>query len=76
MSLPAGSRAVAWLETGTASKHRHRLNPNGNRQLNHALHIAALGQISHDTPGRAYYLSFPRFDGRVGCGGHAAVAVS
>jgi transposase len=32
------------------------LNPNGNRQLNHALHIAALGQISHDTPGRAYYL--------------------
>ena len=35
---------------------RHRLNPNGNRQLNHAIHIAALGQISHDTPGRVYYL--------------------
>ncbi len=34
---------------------RHRLNPNGNRQLNHAIHIAALGQISHDTPGRVYY---------------------
>jgi hypothetical protein len=25
-------------------------------RLNHAIHIAALGQISHDTPGRAYYL--------------------
>ena len=36
---------------------RHRLNPNGNRQLNHAIHIAALGQISHDTPGRAYDLA-------------------
>ena len=36
---------------------RHRLNPNGNRQLNHAIHIAALGQICHDTPGRAYYLA-------------------
>src|SRR3954447_18474359 len=33
------------------------LNPNGNRQLNHAIHIAALGQISHNTPGRAYYLA-------------------
>ncbi len=36
---------------------RHRLNPNGNRQLKHAIHIAALGQISHDTAGRAYYLA-------------------
>ena len=35
---------------------RHRLNPNGNRQLNHAIHIAALAQISHDTPGRTYYV--------------------
>ena len=28
-----------------------------NRQLNHAIHIAALGQISHDSPGRVYYLA-------------------
>ena len=34
---------------------RHRLNPRGNRQLNHALHMAAVTQISHGTPGRAYY---------------------
>ena len=35
---------------------RHRLNPRGNRQLNHALHIAAVTQVRNDTPGRAYYL--------------------
>jgi transposase len=34
---------------------RHRLNPRGNRQLNHALHVAAITQIAHDTPGRAYF---------------------
>jgi transposase len=48
--------ATAPIEASSGPKVRHRLNPNGNRQLNHALHIAALGQISHDTPGRAYYL--------------------
>ncbi|MDP9402845.1 MAG: IS110 family transposase, partial [Actinomycetota bacterium] len=35
---------------------RHRLNPRGNRRLNHALHVAAITQVAHDTPGRAYYL--------------------
>jgi transposase len=35
---------------------RHRLNPRGNRQLNHALHMAAVTQVRNDTPGRAYYL--------------------
>jgi transposase len=49
--------ATAPIEASTGPTKRHRLNPNGNRQLNHALHIAALGQISHDTPGRAYYLA-------------------
>jgi transposase len=48
--------ATAPIEASSGPKKRHRLNPNGNRQLNHAIHIAALGQISHDTPGRAYYL--------------------
>jgi transposase len=48
--------ATAPIEASSGPKVRHRLNPNGNRRLNHALHIAALGQISHDTPGRAYYL--------------------
>ena len=48
--------ATAPIEASSGPKKRHRLNPNGNRQLNHALHVAALGQISHDTPGRVYYL--------------------
>ena len=34
---------------------RHRLNDRGNRQLNHALHMAAVTQVAHDTPGRVYY---------------------
>jgi transposase len=49
--------ATAPIEASSGPKLRHRLNPNGNRQLNHAIHIAALGQISHDTAGRAYYLA-------------------
>jgi transposase len=49
--------ATAPIEASSGPKVRHRLNPNGNRQLNHAIHVAALGQISHDSPGRAYYLS-------------------
>ena len=48
--------ATAPIEASSGPNVRHRLNPDGNRQLNHALHIAALGQISHDTPGRVYYL--------------------
>jgi len=49
--------ATAPIEASSGPTKRHRLNPNGNRQLNHAIHIAALGQISHDTPGRAYCLA-------------------
>jgi transposase len=48
--------ATAPIEASSGPKVRHRLNPNGNRELNHAIHIAALGQITHDTPGRVYYL--------------------
>ena len=49
--------ATAPIEASSGPKKRHRLNLAGNRQLNHAIHIAALSQISHDTPGRAYYLA-------------------
>jgi hypothetical protein len=45
------------IEASSGPRVRHWLNPNGKRQLNHAIHIAALGQISHDTSGRAYYLA-------------------
>jgi hypothetical protein len=47
--------ATAPLEASSGPKPRHRLNLKGNRQLNHALHLAAVTQISHDTAGRDYY---------------------
>lgn len=48
--------ATAPIEASSGPKVRHRLNPRGNRQLNHAIHIAAVTQVGHDTPGRVYYL--------------------
>jgi transposase len=48
--------ATAPLEASSGPRVRHRLNPRGNRQLNHALHVAAITQIAHDTAGRAYFL--------------------
>ena len=47
--------ATAPLEASSGPRVRHRLNPRGNRQLNHALHVAAITQVSHDTPGRVYF---------------------
>jgi transposase len=48
--------ATAPIEASSGPRVRHRLNQRGNRQLNHALHVAAVTQIRNDTPGRAYYL--------------------
>jgi len=47
--------ATAPIEASSGPRVRHRLNLNGNRQLNHAIHLAAVTQIAHNTPGRAYY---------------------
>jgi transposase len=47
---------TAPIEASSGPNPRHRLNPRGNRYLNHALHIAAVTQIRNNTPGRAYYL--------------------
>ncbi len=33
----------------------YRLNLRGNRILNHAIHIAAVTQLRHDTIGRVYF---------------------
>jgi transposase len=52
----ARHNGTAPIEASSGPKARHRLNPRGDRQLNHALHIAAVTQVRHDTPGRAYYL--------------------
>lgn len=46
---------TAPIAASSGPKQRHRLNPRGNRQLNRALHVAAVTQIRNDTPGRAYY---------------------
>jgi transposase len=51
----ASYNGTAPIEASSGPKVRHRLNPRGNRQLNHALHVAAVVQTSHDTAGRTYY---------------------
>ena len=53
----ASYNGTARIEASSGKVVRHRLNPRGNRQLNHALHMAAVTQISRDNPGRAYYLT-------------------
>jgi transposase len=51
----AAYNGTAPIEASSGPRVRHRLNPRGNRQLNHALHLIAVTQIAHDTPGRAYF---------------------
>src|SRR5712671_4964458 len=51
----ASYNGTAPIEASSGPKVRHRLNPRGNRKLNHAMHLIAVTQIAHDTPGRAYY---------------------
>jgi transposase len=52
----ARHNGTAPLEASSGPKARHRLNPRGDRQLNHAIYTAALAQIGHAHPGRDYYL--------------------
>jgi transposase len=47
--------ATAPTEVSSAGSTRHRLNLRGNRTLNHAIHIAAVTQLRHDTNGRVYF---------------------
>ena len=48
--------ATAPIEASSGPRVRHRLNPRGNRQLNHAIYMAAVTQVRHrGSPGRAYY---------------------
>jgi transposase len=47
--------ATAPIEVSSAGHTKHRLNLRGNRILNHAIHIAAVTQLRHDTIGRKYY---------------------
>ncbi|HEY3480225.1 MAG TPA: IS110 family transposase [Streptomyces sp.] len=54
------NRFASWtgtapLDASSGAQIGHRLSRAGNRRINHVLYIAAVCQIRHDTPGRAYY---------------------
>jgi transposase len=51
----ASYNATAPIEASSGDKRRHRLNPRGNRKLNHVLHIAAVSQLRYPSAGRDYY---------------------
>ena len=51
----ASYTGTAPVAVSSGDVNRHRLNRAGNRQLNRAIHIAAVVQVRYDTPGRAYY---------------------
>jgi transposase len=55
------NRFASWtgtapLDASSGQQIRHRLSRAGNRRMNHAIHIAAIVQLRHDTPGRAYFV--------------------
>ena len=50
----AASNGTAPIEASSGDVKRHRLNQGGNRQLNAAIHIAAVTQVRHGGPGKVY----------------------
>ncbi|MBW3612198.1 MAG: transposase [Actinobacteria bacterium] len=52
----ASYNGTAPIEASSGPRARHRLNPRGNRKLNHAMHLIAVTQIRNaGTPGRVFY---------------------
>jgi transposase len=51
----ASWNGTAPIEASSGDQRRHRLSRLGNRRINRVLHIMAVVQLRHDTPGRAYY---------------------
>ena len=52
----AAYNGTAPIEVSSGGRLTHRLSRRGNRQLNHAIHMAAITQIRHPhSPGHAYY---------------------
>jgi transposase len=54
------NRFASWtgtapLDASSGQQIRHRLSRAGNRRMNHAIHVAAIVQLRHDTEGRGYY---------------------
>jgi transposase len=58
--FPSRAHFASWngtapIDASSGQHVRHRLSRAGNRRINRVLHIMAIVQIRHDTPGRAYY---------------------
>ena len=52
----AAYNGTAPIEASSGARKRHRLNPRGNRMLNHALHLIAITQLRYPTTqGRKFY---------------------
>jgi transposase len=51
----ASYTGTAPVEVSSGGTVRHRLSRGGERQLNHALHMVAICQITRETKGRTYY---------------------
>jgi transposase len=51
----ASCNGTAPLDASSGDQTRHRLSRVGNRRINRVLHIMAVVQLRHATPGRAYY---------------------
>jgi len=51
----ASYNGTAPIEASSGERRRHRLNPRGNRQLNYAIHVAAITQLRYPCNGRHYY---------------------
>jgi transposase len=51
----ASWNGTAPIEASSGDQRRHRLSRLGNRRINRVLHIMAIVQLRHDTPGRTYY---------------------
>jgi transposase len=51
----ASWNGTAPIEASSGDQRRHRLSRLGNRRINRVLHIMAIVQLRHDTPGRVYY---------------------
>jgi transposase len=52
----ASFNGTAPIDASSGEQTRHRLSRRGDRQLNAAIHVIAVYQISHPGPGRDYYL--------------------
>ncbi len=51
----ASWNGTAPLDASSGNQQRHRLSRAGNRRINRTLHIMAVVQLRHRTPGRAFY---------------------